>query len=179
MPGACLDGMAGQCPRGWPGAAWGSLHRAPLGAPHHRQSTHTWTTASMHNTPSVEIQRGVRSAAAERRFPEWDPTTDLLAEEATTESVRWRSKRAQRGAFHPWWRRQSPQESPGDSEATRVAQEPECGEERGVEEGLGWVGLTDPDPSRLGSTSRVGWVGPVGQGPLVYLNQIQNFKLWF
>jgi hypothetical protein len=43
---------------------------------------------------------------------------------------------------------------------------------RGVREGLGWVGLTDPDPSRLGSTSQVGWVGPVGQGPLAYLNQI-------
>jgi hypothetical protein len=27
-PGACLDGMAGQCPRGQPGATRGCLHRA-------------------------------------------------------------------------------------------------------------------------------------------------------
>jgi hypothetical protein len=108
---------------------------------------------------------------------------DLIAEEAAAESVRWRRKRAQRGAFHLGWRRWSP---PG---AARIAGRRRGdsgfvgarvrGEERGEVEGLGWVGLTNPDPSWLGSTSWVGWVGPVGQGPLVYLNQIQNFKLSF
>jgi hypothetical protein len=42
----------------------------------------------------------------------------------------------------------------------------ELEEERGEREGLDWVSLTDPGPSRLGSTSRVGWAGLVGHGPI-------------
>jgi hypothetical protein len=38
-PGACLDGMAGQCPCGRPGATWGSLHCAAPGPPHLGTST--------------------------------------------------------------------------------------------------------------------------------------------
>jgi hypothetical protein len=137
----------------------------------------------MHSTPSEELRRGVRSAALERRLPEWDPATDLLAEEAATKSIRWRRMREQRGAFRPRWRRRSPPEAAGITGRRRgdsgFAGAGVRGEERGEGEGLGWVGLTDADPSRLGSTSWVGWVGLVDQGPLVYLNQIQNFKLWF
>jgi hypothetical protein len=33
--------------------------------------------------------------------------------------------------------------------------------------------LTDPDPSRFGSTSQVGWIGPK---PNCYLNSNKNFK---
>jgi hypothetical protein len=52
-PGACLDGMAGQCPRGRPGATWEGLHRAAPGAPHlgcfHRCCTLATTTSEMHS----------------------------------------------------------------------------------------------------------------------------------
>jgi hypothetical protein len=45
--------------------------------------------------------------------------------------------------------------------ATRVRQSI-SGKREVRERGLGWVGLTDPDPSWLGSTSQVGWIGRMG-----------------
>jgi hypothetical protein len=41
----------------------GVFTMAPLEAPHHRRSTHAWTTANVHSKPSEEIQLGVRSVA--------------------------------------------------------------------------------------------------------------------
>jgi hypothetical protein len=73
-PGACLGGMAGQCPRGRLDATRGSLHRGTTGSTASGASTgvhtHTWTTASTHSMPSEEVRRDVKSAATERRFSE-------------------------------------------------------------------------------------------------------------
>jgi hypothetical protein len=52
-PGACLGGMAGQCPRGRPGATWGSLHRGSTGSTRPWMlppaCTRTATTSVSHN----------------------------------------------------------------------------------------------------------------------------------
>jgi hypothetical protein len=60
-------------------------------------------------------------------------------------------------------------ESPSDGGGDLGSQE-QLGKERGEREGLDWVGLTNPDPSRLGSPSQVGWARPMCQGPISILN---------
>jgi hypothetical protein len=61
------------------------------------------------------------------------------------------------------------------------------GGQREEEEGLGWVGLTDPDPSRAVKPSLVGWLGrqacwasrPDGPVWFCQLFQKQKFKFKF
>jgi hypothetical protein len=76
-------------------------------------------------------------------------------------------KRTQRRAFGPRWRQRRTPEVAGIAERRRgdlgsPEREFERERERSVWGRMGWVGLTDLDPSRLGSTSQVGWVRSVG-----------------
>jgi hypothetical protein len=114
----CMSGRHGGAvparpARGYPGKTSPQHHRE-----HHtrrfHQRAHTprpprWCTACTRKK-SGEV---MNSEATGRWKPEWDPATDLLAEEAVVESVRWRRKRAQRGAFHPRWRQRSSPEAVG------------------------------------------------------------------
>jgi hypothetical protein len=72
-------------------------------------------------------------------------------------------------------RRRQP-ESPGDGEVIRASQEPECGEKRGEGEGLGWVGLTDPDPSRFGVNQLVGLGWASGPRPTCIFEPNSKFQ---
>jgi hypothetical protein len=165
-PGACLDAWRGSARVVGQRLPEGVFTTAPPGAPHHRRSTHTWTIASTHSMPSEEIRRGVSSAAIERRFSEWDPATDLLAEEATAKSVRWRRKKAQRGAFRPRWQRQSPPEAAGiagqrqgDSGCAGARVRGREGWGRGA--GLGQFDRPRPESVRVNQLGGLGWAsGP-------------------
>jgi hypothetical protein len=115
--GACLDGMAGQCPRGRPEATRGRLHHGTTGSTAHGASTgvhtHTMTTSVKHSRRQGKAGEVSSSVATERRKPERDPATDLLGEEAVGESIWWKLKRAQRRVFRPRWQWQSSPESAG------------------------------------------------------------------
>jgi hypothetical protein len=99
------------------------------------------------------------------RFSEWDPTMDLLREEAADETVRWRWKRALGWVIPPRWRRRW---SPGLAGAARrrrrrSSRQRERGEEEVRECGAGLGRWFDPDPSRAAKPNPSGLVGPVGQ----------------
>jgi hypothetical protein len=134
---------------------------------HHQRSTHAWTITSTHSMPSEEIRRGVSSTAAERRFPEWDLATDLLAEEAA------RGEHFTQGGGGKV--RQGQPESPGDGEAIRASQEPECGEKRRVRE-RGWAGSVWPTQTRAGLGQPAGWAG-MGRWAKAHLYIWTKFKI--
>jgi hypothetical protein len=95
-PGAYLAGMAGQCPRGRPGAAEGRLHRGATGSTAIGASTgvHSLTEVSSKSIAGVGEEAGgmSRSVATVKQNPERDLTMDLLGEEAAGDAT-WRS----------WW----------------------------------------------------------------------------
>jgi hypothetical protein len=97
--------------------------------------------------------------------PERDPALDLLGEVESSKSFWWGRKRTQRRAFGPRWRQRRTSEVAGIAGRRRGnlgSPKRELGRERGSERGrVGWVGLTDPDPSRLGQPAR--WAG-LGNG---------------
>jgi hypothetical protein len=101
-PGACLDGMAGQCPLGRPEATRGRLHHSTTGSTAPGTSTgvhtHTMTTSERHSRHQGEAGEVSSSVAAERRKPEWDSShrsprrgrgrqIDLVEEEEGAERI--------------------------------------------------------------------------------------------
>jgi hypothetical protein len=104
-PGACLDGMAGQCSCGRPEATQGSLHHGTTGSTALGASTgvhtHTMTSSEKHSRHQEEADEVSSSVATERRKPERDLAIDLLGEEAAGESIWWRWKRARRRVVRP------------------------------------------------------------------------------
>jgi hypothetical protein len=61
--GARLDGMAGQCLRGRPEAAQGSLHHGTPGAPHHGNHTHTSQPPEVAQQAQERARQGIKSEA--------------------------------------------------------------------------------------------------------------------
>jgi hypothetical protein len=132
-PGACLDGMAGQCPRGRPEATWGSLHLGTTG------STALGASTGNAHTPGPPQ---ARIASTEWR------SGGLWAR-------RWQKPARTRAEIDASYAQVSAAEVTGDGQdlqataaATLVAGESSRGSERRSERGrVGWAGLTDPDPS--------------------------------
>jgi hypothetical protein len=109
-PGACLDGMAGQCPRGRLDATRGRLHHGTTGSTTIGASTgvHMHTQGSPRRSPAgvrEEADEVTRSVANLMKNPEQDPAMNLTGEEAANETVRWRWKRALGRVIRPRWRR--------------------------------------------------------------------------
>jgi hypothetical protein len=167
-PGACLGGMAGQCPRGQLDATQGGLHRGTTGSTATGASTgvltHTEVSSETHSRSSKEIRRGVRSARAERRFSEWDPAMDLLGKEAADWTVRWRWNRALGRVFRPRWRRRWSPELAGAARRRRRRSSRQ--RERGGWDARvrGWDrSVVRPRPESAGLAEPSGPVWPAGQ----------------
>jgi hypothetical protein len=172
--------MAGQCPRGRPGATWEGLHRSTTGSTALGASTgmhtHQLTTSVMHSMRQEEVWRGdglggdrvaKTREGSSHRSPRRGSGRRIYSVE---------KEEGAEGSILPKLAVAESAEGSRNRQATarRLGlRRSQSAGKRGEREGLGWVSLTDPDPSRLGSTSREGWVGPVGQSPFVYLNQIQ------
>jgi hypothetical protein len=120
-PGARLDGLAGQCLRGQPEAAWGSLHQARTG------STTPWRfhrralAKHKHQSKLSKLQLGEAQhrGCSEAADPEGRDHPDLLGEEAANDSFWWRWKRAWRRVFRPRWRQRRPPELAGEARRRR------------------------------------------------------------
>jgi hypothetical protein len=109
-PSAHLDGMAGQCPRGWPEAARGSLHHGTTSSIAPPACTHTPGSPRRSTAGTTESRRGVEISGDREVILERDPAPDLLGEEAAGKTL-WRWKRARRRTTHPRWRRRNSSES--------------------------------------------------------------------
>jgi hypothetical protein len=178
-PGAYLAGMARQCPRS-------RGKSSPAAALQHReQPSRTLPPVLLSHPNTAQPTPGGDPARcrAQRQQglakPERDPALDLLGEVESSKSVWWGRKRTQRRAFVPRWRQRRTLEVAriaGRRRGNLGSPERERARERSVRGRMGWVGLTDPDPSRLGSTSQVGWVGSMGWSPFTNLNSNNNFN---
>jgi hypothetical protein len=95
-PGAYLAGMAGQCPRGRPGAVEGRLHHGTTRSTAFGASTGT-LRSPRRSTAGVRGGAGEvsRSVTTVMQNPEGDAALDLLGEEAADGTVWWGLKRMQ------------------------------------------------------------------------------------
>jgi hypothetical protein len=151
--------MAGQCPRGRPEAARGSLHHGTTRSTAPPACTHTPGSPRRSTPGTTESRRGVEISGDKEAIPERDPALDLLGEVAAGETLWWRWKRARRRATRPRWQRQNSPESIGIARRWRGRlgfTREELGSEREGESerrpyGLGRFGRPRPRPD-----------GPVG-----------------
>jgi hypothetical protein len=110
-----LSGRHGEVVPAWPAGGY-PRESSPR---HHREHcttgvyTHTMISSRKHHRNQGEAGEESRSVATERRFPERDPASDLLREEAADETIWWRWKRAQRRATRPRWQRRNSPKSAG------------------------------------------------------------------
>jgi hypothetical protein len=156
--------MAGQCLRGRPEAAQGRLHRA-----HREHHTTALPPASTHTSqaPVVAQQAPGEGSARHRVGGDWrwqkprGNHPQISSERKLPSNPIGGGGRGSwgdcfalsvGGGGHRSWPEWSG-DGGGDLGFARAHEE-----ERGRERGLGWVGLTDPDPSRVGSTRPGGLV---------------------
>jgi hypothetical protein len=160
--------MAGQCLRGQPEAAWGSLHQAAPGAPHLGTSTGEHTRSTNTGASSASSSSARHCIRGARRW--WIPrgkTTQISSERRQStipiggvERGRREECFAQGGdsGDHRGW-----PERPGGGGGDPASLESSSSERGG--EGAGLGRLTDPDPSRFGLTEPVRPAGPNGPRP--------------
>jgi hypothetical protein len=148
-PGACLDGMAGLCPRGWPGATWGSLHRA-----HREHRTSALPPACTHTTTPQATTASTRKRSGGVSSSEATGANETRARSSQRshrrgEGFRIHLEEEEEGSeanIWPKWRRRR---SPEPARITgRWCRRLGCdrvgsGEREGAALTV-WVGLTDP-----------------------------------